>query len=118
MYKMSSTLRERANVEASVLSGGGQQMLTMCPTLMEDPDLVMIDVPTAGLSPQMAQTVASLLKEMAKRGIATLLVEQKLAIAMKIAHWVSVMGHGEVAFEVSLEELTSRDNIRKEWLEV
>ena len=118
MYKMFSNLRERADVEASVLSGGEQQMLTMCRTLMGDPDLVMIDEPTEGLSPQMVQRVASLLKEIAKRGIATLLVEQKLAIAMNIAHRVYVMGHGKVVFEGSPEELTSRDDIRKEWLEV
>ena len=118
MYKMFSNLRERAEVEASVLSGGEQQMLTMCRTLMGDPDLVMIDEPTEGLSPQMVQRVASLLKEIAKRGIATLLVEQKLAIAMNIAHRVYVMGHGKVVFEGSPEELTSRDDIRKEWLEV
>ena len=118
MYKMFSNLRERADVEASVLSGGEQQMLTMCRTLMGDPDLVMIDEPTEGLSPQMVQRVASLLKEIAKRGIATLLVEQKLAIAMNIAHRVYVMGHGKVVFEGSPDELTSRDDIRKEWLEV
>ena len=118
MYKMFSNLRERADVEASVLSGGEQQMLTMCRTLMGDPDLIMIDEPTEGLSPQMVQRVASLLKEIAKRGIATLLVEQKLAIAMNIAHRVYVMGHGKVVFEGSPEELTSRDDIRKEWLEV
>ena len=118
MYKMFSNLRERADVEASVLSGGEQQMLTMCRTLMGDPDLVMIDEPTEGLSPQMVQRVALLLKEIAKRGIATLLVEQKLAIAMNIAHRVYVMGHGKVVFEGSPEELTSRDDIRKEWLEV
>ena len=118
MYKMFSNLRERADVEASVLSGGEQQMLTMCRTLMGDPDLVMIDEPTEGLSPQMVQRVASLLKEIAKRGISTLLVEQKLAIAMNIAHRVYVMGHGKVVFEGSPDELTSRDDIRKEWLEV
>ena len=106
MYKMFPNLRERADVEESVLSGGEQQMLTMCRPLMGDPDLVMIDEPTEGLSPQMVQRVASLLKEIAKRGIATLLVEQKLAIAMNIAHRVYVMGHGKVVSEDSPEELT------------
>ena len=85
MFDLFSNLNERADVEASVLSGGEQQMLTMCRTLMGDPDLVMIDEPTEGLSPQMVTRVAELLKEIAKRGIATLLVEQKLAIAMDIA---------------------------------
>jgi branched-chain amino acid transport system ATP-binding protein len=118
MFDMFSNLNERADVEASVLSGGEQQMLTMCRTLMGDPDLVMIDEPTEGLSPQMVQRVAQLLQEIAKRGIATLLVEQKLSIAMDIAHRVYVMGHGHVVFEGTPQELRDREDVRKEWLEV
>ncbi len=118
MFAMFSNLRERADVEASVLSGGEQQMLTMCRTLMGDPDLVMIDEPTEGLSPQMVQRVADLLQEIAKRGISTLLVEQKLSIALDIAHRVYVMGHGHVVFEGTPLELKEREDIRKEWLEV
>ncbi len=118
MFEMFSNLRERADVEASVLSGGEQQMLTMCRTLMGDPDLIMIDEPTEGLSPQMTQKVAELLQEIAKRGISTLLVEQKLAIALDIAHRVYVMGHGQVVFEGTPQDLRDRDDVRKEWLEV
>jgi len=118
MFDMFSNLKERADVEASVLSGGEQQMLTMCRTLMGDPDFIMIDEPTEGLSPQMTQKVAELLQEIARRGIATLLVEQKLAIAMDIAHRVFVMGHGKVVFEGTPDQLRARDDVRKEWLEV
>lgn len=118
MFSLFSNLRERADVEASVLSGGEQQMLTMCRTLMGDPDLVMIDEPTEGLSPQMVQRVADLLREIAKRGISTLLVEQKLAIALDIAHRVYVMGHGRIVFEGTPAELKAREDVRKEWLEV
>ncbi len=118
MFNLFENLQNRADVEASVLSGGEQQMLTMCRTLMGDPDFIMIDEPTEGLSPQMTQKVAELLQEIAKRGIATLLVEQKLAIAMDIAHRVYVMGHGHVVFEGTPDELRARDDVRKEWLEV
>ena len=118
MFDLFSNLSERADVEASVLSGGEQQMLTMCRTLMGDPDLVMIDEPTEGLSPQMVQRVADLLKEIAARGISTLLVEQKLAIALDIADRVYVMGHGQIVFEGTPDELKARDDVRKEWLEV
>jgi branched-chain amino acid transport system ATP-binding protein len=118
MFDMFSNLNERADVEASVLSGGEQQMLTMCRTLMGDPDFVMIDEPTEGLSPQMVQKVADVLKEIADRGISTLLVEQKLSIAMDIAHRVYVMGHGQVVFEGTPAELKAREDVRKEWLEV
>ena len=118
MFDMFSNLDERADVEASVLSGGEQQMLTMCRTLMGDPDFIMIDEPTEGLSPQMTQRVADLLNEIAKRGVATLLVEQKLAIALDIAHRVYVMGHGQVVFEGTPAELKERADVRQEWLEV
>jgi branched-chain amino acid transport system ATP-binding protein len=118
MFDMFSNLNERADVEASVLSGGEQQMLTMCRTLMGDPDFVMIDEPTEGLSPQMVQKVAEVLNEIANRGISTLLVEQKLSIAMDIAHRVYVMGHGQVVFEGTPAELKEREDVRKEWLEV
>jgi branched-chain amino acid transport system ATP-binding protein len=118
MFDMFENLDRRADVEASVLSGGEQQMLTMCRTLMGDPDFIMIDEPTEGLSPQMVQKVAEVLQEIAKRGISTLLVEQKLSIAMDIADRVYVMGHGQVVFEGTPAELKTRDDVRKEWLEV
>lgn len=118
MFEMFENLERRADVEASVLSGGEQQMLTMCRTLMGDPDFVMIDEPTEGLSPQMVQKVADVLKAIAEKGISTLLVEQKLSIAMDIAHRVYVMGHGQVVFEGTPDELTAREDVRKEWLEV
>lgn len=118
MFDMFENLDRRADVEASVLSGGEQQMLTMCRTLMGDPDFIMIDEPTEGLSPQMVQKVAEVLQEIAKRGISTLLVEQKLSIAMDIAHRVYVMGHGQVVFEGTPAELKAREDVRKEWLEV
>ena len=118
MFDMFENLRNRADVEASVLSGGEQQMLTMCRTLIGDPEFIMIDEPTEGLSPQMTQRVAELLKEIAKRKVATLLVEQKLSIAMDIADRVYVMGHGKVVFEGTPAELKGRDDVRKEWLEV
>ncbi len=118
MFDMFSNLKERADVEATVMSGGEQQMLTMCRTLMGDPDFLMIDDPTEGLSPQMVKRVADVLQEIAKRGVATLLVEQKLSIAMDIADRVYVMGHGQVQFEGTPDELRGRDDVRKEWLEV
>ncbi len=118
MFSMFENLANRADTEASVLSGGEKQMLTMCRTLMGDPELIMIDEPTEGLAPQMVQKVASVLTEIANRGVSTLLVEQKLDIAMDIADRVYVMGHGRVVFEGTPDELRSRDDVRKEWLEV
>ena len=118
MFNLFENLKNRADVEASFLSGGEQQMLTMCRTLMGDPEVIMIDEPTEGLSPQMTTRVADLLNEISSRGVSILLVEQKLSIAMKISHRVYVMGHGQIVFEGTPEELEKRNDIRKEWLEV
>ena len=118
MFNLFENLKNRADVEASFLSGGEQQMLTMCRTLMGDPEVIMIDEPTEGLSPQMTKRVADLLNEISSRGVSILLVEQKLSIAMKISHRVYVMGHGQIVFEGTPAELEKRDDIRKEWLEV
>ena len=118
MFNLFENLKNRADVEASFLSGGEQQMLTMCRTLMGDPEVIMIDEPTEGLSPQMTTRVADLLNEISSRGVSILLVEQKLSIAMKISHRVYVMGHGQIVFEGTPNELEKRDDIRKEWLEV
>jgi branched-chain amino acid transport system ATP-binding protein len=117
-YGLFPRLKERADTAAGVLSGGEQQMLTICRTLMGDPDLIMIDEPTEGLSPQMVERVAALLRRIAERGIAILLVEQKLTIALEISRRLYVMGHGRIVFEGTPAELRANAGVRKEWLEV
>ncbi len=118
MFEMFPNLRERAEIDGGALSGGEQQMLTMCRTLMGDPDLVMIDEPTEGLAPKLVEQIATLLEEIAKRGVSILLVEQKLTIVLRIAHRVYVMGHGEIVFEGTPDELRENEKIQQEWLEV
>jgi branched-chain amino acid transport system ATP-binding protein len=118
MYQMFPRLRERRNTLAGVMSGGEQQMLTLCRTLMGDPDLIMIDEPTEGLAPKIVELVAEYLKELKNRGVSVLLVEQKLAIALQISQRVYVMGHGSIVFEGTPEDLLANDKIRQEWLEV
>jgi branched-chain amino acid transport system ATP-binding protein len=118
MYKMFPRLRERQHIEAGVLSGGEQQMLTLCRTLMGDPDLIMIDEPTEGLAPAIVKLVAEYLMELKRRGICVVLVEQKLAIALQISDRVYVMGDRRIVFEGTPAELKADANTRKEWLEV
>jgi len=118
MFKIFPRLEERADTPGGVLSGGEQQMLTMCRTLMGEPDLIMIDEPTEGLAPMMVALVGNLLAEIAQRGISILLVEQKLTIALKISHRLYVMGHGHIVFEGSPQDLINHDEVRQEWLEV
>ena len=117
-YDLFPNLAARRGNPAGVLSGGEQQMLTMCRTLMGDPDLVIIDEPTEGLAPKLVEQVGRLLDEIAKRGVAILLVEQKLTIALKISRRIYVMGHGHIVFESDPAGLAANAAIRKEWLEV
>jgi branched-chain amino acid transport system ATP-binding protein len=118
MYRMFPRLKEREHTEAGVLSGGEQQMLTLCRTLMGDPDLIMIDEPTEGLAPKIVELVAEYLKTLKERGVSVLLVEQKLTIALQISERCYVMGHGSIVFEGSPAALRADAYIRKEWLEV
>jgi len=118
MLEMFPNLKARADTAAGVLSGGEKQMLTICRTLMGDPELVMIDEPTEGLAPLIVQQVGDLIAEIARRGVAILLVEQKLSIAMRISHRVYVMGHGRIVFEGTPAELKANEAVRREWLEV
>ncbi|MDA0688804.1 MAG: ABC transporter ATP-binding protein [Proteobacteria bacterium] len=118
MFDMFPNLAERADVHGGVLSGGEQQMLCMCRTLMGDPDMIMIDEPTEGLAPKIVEQVGDLLEEIASRGVAILLVEQKLSVALRISHRLFVMGHGRIVYEGTPDSLMQSDDIRAEWLEV
>ena len=118
MYAMFPRLHERRDVEAGVLSGGEQQMLALCRSLMGDPALILVDEPTEGLAPKVVELVAQTLLALRARGLSVLLIEQKLTIALEISQRCVVMGHGRVVFEGTPAELRANAGVRKEWLEV
>jgi branched-chain amino acid transport system ATP-binding protein len=118
MLTMFPQLAARRDAPGGVLSGGEQQMLAICRTLMGDPDLIMVDEPTEGLAPMLVEIVRDLLEKIAQRGIAILLIEQKLTIALAISHRLYVMGHGRIVFEGTPGDLARNESVRKEWLEV
>ncbi|MCX7172620.1 MAG: ABC transporter ATP-binding protein [Proteobacteria bacterium] len=118
MFELFPRLSERVDTLAGVLSGGEQQMLTLCRTLMGDPELVMIDEPTEGLAPKIVVQVGNFLAAIKERGISILLIEQKLAIALDISQRLYVMGHGQIVFEGTPQDLRDNEAVRKEWLEV
>lgn len=118
MYLMFPRLKEREHTEAGVLSGGEQQMLTLCRTLMGDPELIIIDEPTEGLAPKIVELVGQYLQTLKAKGVSVLLIEQKLTIAMAISDRVLVMGHGAIVFDGTPDTLRADYAIRKEWLEV
>ncbi len=118
MYRLFPRLKERQHTAAGVLSGGEQQMLTLCRTLMGDPDLIIIDEPTEGLAPKIVELVGEYLRLLKERGVSVLLIEQKLTIAMAISDRILVMGHGGIVFDGTPGQLRADDQTRKEWLEV
>jgi branched-chain amino acid transport system ATP-binding protein len=118
IFALFPNLKARQDTSAGVLSGGEQQMLTMCRTLMGDPDLILIDEPTEGLAPKLVEQVGELLAEIGRRGVSILLVEQKLAIALKISARLYVMGHGRIVFQGTPADFGENAAVRKEWLEV
>src|SRR3569832_268115 len=117
-YEMFPRLKERQHTDAGVLSGVYQEMLTLCRTLLGDPDLIIIDEPTEGLAPKIVELVGEYLKKLKDRGISVLLIEQKLTIAMHISDRALVMGHGSIVFQGTPETLRADAYVRKEWLEV
>ena len=118
MYTMFPRLLERQHTEAGVLSGGEQQMLTLCRTLMGDPELIIIDEPTEGLAPKIVALVGQYLQTLKAKGISVLLIEQKLTIAMAISDRALVMGHGSIVFHGTPDSLRADAYTRKVWLEV
>ncbi|MDO9611459.1 MAG: ATP-binding cassette domain-containing protein, partial [Serpentinimonas sp.] len=118
MYTMFPRLKEREHTEAGVLSGGEQQMLTLCRTLMGDPELIIIDEPTEGLAPKIVEQVAAFLQTLKAKRVSVLLIEQKLTIALQISDRALVMGHGSIVFDDTPAALQENHYIRREWLEV
>ena len=118
MYAFFPQLKERRNTAAGMLSGGEQQMLTMCRSLLGNPRVILIDEPTEGLAPKIVEVVTAMIREIRKRGVSVLLVEQKLTIAMRVSDRVYVMGHGQVVFEGTPEALRKTPEVRSNWLEV
>ena len=118
MYDYFPQLKERRNTQAGLLSGGEQQMLTICRSLLGNPRVVLIDEPTEGLAPKTVKVVAEVILDICRKGVAVLLVEQKLTIAMRIAQRVYVMGHGQIVFSGTPDSLRDSPEVRREWLEV
>lgn len=118
MYDYFPRLRERRGIRAGYLSGGEQQMLTICRSLLGNPRLLLIDEPTEGLAPRIVEVVMDVILDIGRRGVAVVLVEQKLTIALRIAERVMVMGHGELVFHGTPAELEAAPDVRRSWLEV
>ncbi|OZI23175.1 ABC transporter ATP-binding protein [Bordetella genomosp. 9] len=118
MFDYFPRLKERRNAKAGSMSGGEQQMLTICRSLLGNPLVILVDEPTEGLAPKIVAQVGECIRDMHRKGVSVLLVEQKLTIALKVSTRVCVMGHGRVVFEGTPDELSANDDIVSQWLAV
>jgi branched-chain amino acid transport system ATP-binding protein len=111
-------LKERRENKGGHLSGGEQQMLTIARTLMGNPELILVDEPTEGLAPLVAEAVLEMLSTISKTGITVLVVEQNYKAALKLAQGFFIMSKGRIVFEGNGEELIAAEEIRQKFLEV
>jgi branched-chain amino acid transport system ATP-binding protein len=118
MFDYFPQLRDRRDTKAGSLSGGEQQMLTICRSLLGNPLVILIDEPTEGLAPKIVSAVGECIEDMHRRGVSVVLVEQKLAIALKVSSRVCVMGRGRIVFEGTPQELAANEQLLSEWLAV
>ncbi|MFZ3119367.1 MAG: ABC transporter ATP-binding protein [Variovorax sp.] len=118
MFDYFPRLKERRNTKAGSMSGGEQQMLTICRSLLGNPRLMLIDEPTEGLAPKIVAQVGECIVDMHRKGLSVILVEQKLAIALKVSTRVCLMGHGRIVFEGTPQALTADPQLVSEWLAV
>ena len=118
MYGYFPQIKERRDTQAGMLSGGEQQMLTICRSLLGNPRVILIDEPTEGLAPRVVEVVTEVVRDICRQGVAVLLVEQKLTIALRVAERVYVMGHGQIVFEGTPAALRGAPDVRRDWLEV
>jgi branched-chain amino acid transport system ATP-binding protein len=118
IYQHFPFMRARAGQKGRLLSGGEQQMLAIARTLMGNPEVLLVDEPTEGLAPLMVKEVRDVLAEINKAGVAIVVVEHNLKVAMSLAHRVYLMGKAHVGFTGTVAELNSRPEIRARYLEV
>src|SRR6185369_15620497 len=109
-------LAERGRQAAGTLSGREQQMLAIGRCLMGAPDLVMFDEPSLGLAPAVVQSVLATIVELNKAGLTCILVEQNVAVSLKLASRAYVLENGRVAMSGAGEELLHNDKVREAYL--
>jgi len=118
IFKHFPILKARRDQRGSLLSGGEQQMLAIGRTLMGNPELLMVDEPTEGLSPFLVKEVRDMVADINKVGVSILLVEHNLKVAISLAHRVYLMGKAHIGFTGNVQELEAQPEIREKYLEV
>jgi branched-chain amino acid transport system ATP-binding protein len=118
IYDCFPQLKRRDRQKGGNLSGGEQQMLTIGRTLMGNPDLVLVDEPTEGLSPIMVEAMVGILRQINREGGSILLVEHSIDVALDLASRVYVMSKGEIVFQGTPQAFQMNEEVRRKYLEV
>jgi branched-chain amino acid transport system ATP-binding protein len=116
MYQMFPRLAERRGQIAGTMSGGEQQMLAIARCLMGQPDLIIFDEPSLGLAPTIVQHIFRVIRELNESGLTILLVEQNVAVSLKLASRAYVLENGRVTLSGSGAELLADDRVRQAYL--
>jgi len=118
IFKLFPRLEERQKNLGFQLSGGEQQMLSIARALMLNPELMLLDEPSEGLAPLIVQEIVDVLKALKKDGLAVLLVEQNLRVALELGDMHYVLSKGEVCYTGTSAELESNEKVLKDYLSV
>ena len=116
VYAMFPVLAERRNQAAGTLSGGEQQMLAIGRCLMGNPELIMFDEPSLGLAPAIVQSVLTTVRDLNRDGLTCVLVEQNVAVSLKLASHAYVLENGRITLAGSGEQLLRDDRVRQAYL--
>ena len=116
VYAMFPVLAERRHQAAGTLSGGEQQMLAIGRCLMGDPELIMFDEPSLGLAPAIVQSVLKTVRDLNRDGLTCVLVEQNVAVSLKLASHAYVLENGRITLAGSGEQLLRDDRVRQAYL--
>ena len=116
VYAMFPVLAERRNQAAGTLSGGEQQMLAIGRCLMGNPELIMFDEPSLGLAPAIVQSVLTTVRDLNRDGLTCVLVEQNVAVSLKLASHAYVLENGRITLSGAGEDLLADDRVRQAYL--
>ncbi len=115
-YSYFPVLRERASHKGNMLSGGEQQMLCIARALLTNPELLLMDEPSEGLAPILAEKVGDIISELKKDGLSILLVEQNLSLALSVSDYVYIISKGEIVYDATAEALNNDEEAQSRYL--
>jgi branched-chain amino acid transport system ATP-binding protein len=118
IYDMFPVLKKRSAIKGTLLSGGEQQMLAIARALMANPDLLLMDEPSEGLSPIVVTELGNTLVDLKKSGLSIVIVEQNLPLALKVADEAYIITAGQIVYSSTTIELAKNEEIKEKYIGV